>query len=382
MAGNSERFTTPVMRLLQGSVDEPQTKDMQGRPRTVKSGPNTGQPNPQFFIAGAVAKNDPAWPEFWGAIVAKAAADFPALFPRGAQPHEPNGGCIRPDFAFKVVDGDSAIPNQAGRPWNSYEGFPGHWVVRFASAYPPRCFYAGKYAANEQIQEKNVIRRGYFIRVSGSMIGNGDQQKPGLYMNLDMVELSGYGPEIQSGPDAGQAFGAPPAALPAGASAAPLTPPATPPGAPPAAAAPPPPGGTLPAANTAYDPLAAAVGDGWAAHPTAPGFYYRGQEVVASADLAARYPAPSVATPAATAGPPPAPYTGDMAPPAAPAAPGPTPAGPAPAASPAPPAPGAASSPTASPTRVMLPAANGATYEQMIAAGWTDDTLRAHGMMQ
>lgn len=30
----------------------------------------------------------------------------------------------------------------------------------------------------------------------------------------------------------------------------------------------------------------------------------------------------------------------------------------------------------------MLPAANGATYEQMIAAGWTDELLLAHGMMQ
>jgi hypothetical protein len=29
----------------------------------------------------------------------------------------------------------------------------------------------------------------------------------------------------------------------------------------------------------------------------------------------------------------------------------------------------------------MLPAAGGATYEQMLAAGWTDATLRQHGMM-
>jgi len=29
----------------------------------------------------------------------------------------------------------------------------------------------------------------------------------------------------------------------------------------------------------------------------------------------------------------------------------------------------------------MLPAANGATYEQMIAAGWTDAMLIQHGMM-
>lgn len=34
------------------------------------------------------------------------------------------------------------------------------------------------------------------------------------------------------------------------------------------------------------------------------------------------------------------------------------------------------------PARVMLPAAKGATYEQMIAAGWTDQLLIQHGMMQ
>jgi hypothetical protein len=29
----------------------------------------------------------------------------------------------------------------------------------------------------------------------------------------------------------------------------------------------------------------------------------------------------------------------------------------------------------------MTAAAQGATYAQMIAAGWTDETLRSHGMM-
>lgn len=371
-----ERFTSPVGRLLQGSVDEPQTKDMQGRPRVVKSGPNAGQPNPQFYIGIAVAKNDPAWPPFWASVVAKAAADFPALFPQGPQPHLPTGGCVRSDFAYKIIDGDSTAYSQATPPkrWCDYENFPGHFIVRFASAYPPRCFYAGKYAANEQIQEKNVIRRGYYVRVSGSMEGNGDQQKPGLYLNLDMVELSGYGPEIQSGPDAGQAFGATAAALPPGASPSPATPPAGAPGAP----------------AVPFDPTAAALADGWVVHPTSPGYYYRGQEVVAAADLVARYPAPAApplpvappvapASPAvaspAPASPPVAPYTGYMG--NAPSTPAPTVAAPP---SPAPPP----SAPPAipSPTRAMTAAANGATYEQMIAAGWTDDTLRAHGMMQ
>lgn len=34
------------------------------------------------------------------------------------------------------------------------------------------------------------------------------------------------------------------------------------------------------------------------------------------------------------------------------------------------------------PSKLMLPAANGATYDQAIAAGWTDDLLIKHGWMQ
>ena len=98
-----------------------------------------------------------------------------------------------------------------------------------APSYPPRCFHSGRYAAHEQIQEKGAIKRGYFVRVNGSMSGNGNAQRPGLYLNLDMVELSAYGPEIVSGPDAEGAFGGGPAALPAGASATPVGTPGAPP---------------------------------------------------------------------------------------------------------------------------------------------------------
>jgi hypothetical protein len=64
---------------------------------------------------------------------------------------------------------------------------------------------------------------------------------------------------------------------------------------------------------------------------------------------------------------------------------------PAPAAVAPPPAPAAVAPPPApafllvpppaAPAHVMLPPANGATYEQMIAAGWTDATLVQMGMM-
>lgn len=359
-----QRFTSPVLRMVQGSVDEAQTKDQQGNLRVVKSGPNAGQPNPQYFLGGACAKNDPAWPAFWELLCRQAFADFPNLFPHGIDAIIQAGGpqpwfalppqghtsawVMHRDFAWKIIDGDGTDAN--GKSNASKEGFAGHWVIRFGSAYPPRCFHAGRYAAHEQIQEKGVIKRGYFVRVNGTVEGNGNAQRPGLYVNLDMVELSAYGPEIASGPDANDAFGSGPAALPAGATQAPMTP----------AAAPPPPAAPAPAA-----PAPAAA------------------------------PSPAAVSPAPASPPAPAtqPYTGYMG--------GPTPAAPAPAAPVAsPPVPAATTAPlpTAAPSSMpppppaapvpaapagpqMLPAASGATYEQMIAAGWTDDTLRAHGMM-
>lgn len=332
-----ERFTSPVGRFVQGDLDTPQDKDANGQPRLVKTGPNAGQPNPQYFIAVAFAKTDPAWPAFWSLLVTKAAADFPNLFPQG-----PGGPCVHPQFAYKVIDGDGV--DTAGKSWATREGFAGHWVVRFASSYPPRLFYAGRYAAHEQIQEKGAIKRGYYVRVSGTVEGNANPQKPGLYVNLDMVELSAYGPEIISGPDATEAFGAAPTALPAGASPTPITPPT---------------------------PAAPAAGPGAPAAPVAP-----------AAPLPVAGPGPAVAPPLPVAASPapvsPPAYDGYMAGPGA----GPTAAGPAPAASPAPPAPTTPPLPTASPTRVMLPAAAGHTYESLIAAGWTDATLIQHGMMQ
>lgn len=361
------RFTTPVGRLVQGDVDTPQDKDAQGNPRVVKTGPNAGQPNPQYFIAVAFPKADPQgeFGQFYGQLLQKAAQDFPNLFPNAAAG---DYACVHPQFSFKVIDGDGRDAN--GKSNAEKEGFAGHWVVRFASGYPPRIYDAGKYGPHDQIQEKGFIKRGYYVRVSGTIEGNGNAQRPGLYINLDMVERSAFGAEIVGGPDAGDVFGGGPAALPAGASATPLGAPAAPP-----MATPP---GHMPQPGNAPP----------AAPPAAPGNAPAAPPAAATPSPAAASPAP--ANPAA---PPAQPYDGYMAPPAnpTPSAPG---AAPAPGGSPAPAA-TPPSSPTASPGNAappppapaaptgptMLPAANGATYEQMIAAGWTDDTLRQHGMM-
>lgn len=86
-------------------------------------------------------------------------------------------------------------------------------------------------------------------------------------------------------------------------------------------------------------------------------------------------------------GAPPPPPPGAMATPPAPSAPMPVSPAPAPAPAPAPvPAPVApppydAHMPPPPAGPQMTAAANGATYESFIAAGWTDATLRQHGMM-
>jgi len=72
------------------------------------------------------------------------------------------------------------------------------------------------------------------------------------------------------------------------------------PSAPPVQPTPPTPPAPPPVA--AHDPIAAAEADGWVKHPDAEGYHYKGQEVVATGDLAAKYPPASGATGAAGSG--------------------------------------------------------------------------------
>ena len=331
-------FLTPVGRLVQGDPHEAQEKDMHGNLRVVREGPNAGQPNPQFFIAVAFPKADPhgEFAAFYGLLQQAAAQNFPTLFPNAAAG---DYTCTHPQFSYKVIDGDGVDSN--GKPNAEKEGFAGHWVVRFNSGYPPRIFEHGQYEPHQQIQDKGYIKRGYYVRVAGTIDGNGNPQKPGLYVNLNMVERYAIHTEIVSGPDASAVFGAAPANAPAG-----ITPGQMPPNAQP--------GQPAPANSAAPTPAA----------PTpAPA-------------------APAPAAPANPAAPAPAPYEGFIPPaqqpgPGAPAAP----ATPAPA--PAPVAPTTPPSPTASPSNEvqMTAAANGATYQQMLDAGWTHEQMQQQGMI-
>ena len=210
-----QEFLTPAGRLVQGDPFEAQTKNMQGQPLMTQS----GQPTQRYFIAVAFSKMVNGQPnaEFaalWQKLEATGRAGFPGL--NLLPPWDP--ACR---FSWKVMDGDGVDDN--GKPNANKEGFAGHWVVKFQSSFAPRCFHAGHYAPHEQIQDPKLIKRGYFVRVAGTVEGNGNAQRPGIYVNLSMVELAGQGPEIVSGPDAASIFGGNPVAqLPAGATPLPM----------------------------------------------------------------------------------------------------------------------------------------------------------------
>lgn len=280
----SERtnFTTPVGRLVAGSLYKGNDKDAEGKPLAYKNGANAGKPRLDFFFALAIpkgpeeAKGPMGWMETpWGQIIRKAGE---SMLPHAAQ---------LPTFAWKVRDGDSTIPNKRGRRPCEQEGHRGHWIMSFSSGFAPTVYNSDGSAV---IAEPGAVKLGYYVQVNADVGANGSQSQPGVYLNHRMVALSGYGPEIVVGPDASSVgFGG--GALPPGASAVPLA------------------GMVAPAPAPAPAPVAATPN---------PAFLM---------------PTPPV-------------------PPAAPAA------------------------------LRMSAKAGGATYEQMLAAGWTHDLLMQHGMLE
>jgi len=324
-------ITSPVGRIVMGSLYDPSTTDAEGKPLVVKTGLNAGQPRVNYFFALAIPKGaEPHWAHTpWGQQIWNVGNQ---AFPNAAQ---------SPAFAWKIEDGDSQIPNKKGRKPCDNEGWRGHWILKFSGGFAPKV-YQQEGAGYVQVMQKDFCKPGYFVEVAFSVDGNGSQSQPGVYINHSMVCFRAYGPEISFGPDVASAgFGQ--SALPAGAS---MTPPAgaipmpQAPAAAPAAYAPPALPGVPQIPGAAPAPLAPAgsVPTPYAPAPGAPA------------------PIPVTPNPGFVQVPPPAPVP--MAPPPAPAPMAPQPA----------------------PVRQMTAAAQG-PYEAYIAAGWTDAQLVQNGMM-
>ena len=180
----SINFTTPVGRLVEGSLYKPSTTDAEGNPLVVKSGPNAGQARTDYYFALAIPK---------GAEQHWASTDWGAKIWEVGHKSFPNGQANSPAFAWKVIDGDSAVPNRKGRKPCDKEGHKGHWVLRWSSGYAPRIYNAN---GSQAITEPDAVKPGYYVQVAGSVAGNGSQQQPGVYLNHSMVALAGYGEEI------------------------------------------------------------------------------------------------------------------------------------------------------------------------------------------
>lgn len=307
------RITTPPGRIVMGSLYKPNTTDAEGKPLIVKTGPNAGKPRVDYFFALAIPKGaETHWSQTsWGA---KIWAVGHAAFPQAAQ---------SPAFAWKIEDGDSAIPNKKGRKPCETEGCPKHWILKLSGGFAPKV-YQVEGAGFVQVMTEDFVKCGYWVEVYFSVEGNSSASQPGVYLNHSMVCLRARDKEIVMGADPSMAgFGAAP--LPPGLS---LTPP---------------PGAMPPPATPGI--------------PPAPGYPVPGVPVPVPVPPAAPMPIPVVPNPQYVQVPPPAP-----------AAPVPVPV-PVP-----PPAP-------AAPVRQMTAAANGVAYEAYIAQGWTDALLIQHGMM-
>jgi hypothetical protein len=318
MASQKYDDLTPPGRMVWGDLYKADPNDYEGRPKVFKTGPDAGKPRSSYDFGIAIPKNPG---EHWASTV------WGAAIWQAGHAGASNAKDL-PDFSWKVTDGDSAVlpPLKPGKPQgkapNQKIGFPGHWVLSLSSSFAPQ-IVDGTNGQFTPITQPDAVKAGDFIQVKGNASYNGSSGNPGVFLNHEVVCFSGYHPQgrlATGGVDATKVGFA------AGAAAGATT---TPVGA---AAVPAP--GSL-AAEASPRTVAAAQA------PLPP----------AVAAPAAAPAAPTVVTPNASFAPP---------------VPG----------APVPPV------PSAPPARVMLPAANGATYDAMKAAGWTDEQLVQHGMMQ
>lgn len=213
-------FTTPTGRLVWGKPYELRTKtDRNNQPKIGKD----GQPMQSCDIGVAFPKSDPATAGFIQTLRAADRAAWPQF-------HGSDGMPVRSDFADKITDGDSAVPNKKGKIPNQQEGYPGHWIVSFGSSFLPACYEWGLIPGGGGREgwvrtPEGKIKPGDYVIVGGSTVTNKSAESPGMYRNLNMVGLVSHGqPIVSAQRDPNEVLGAARPVAPAGSSTTPIAP--------------------------------------------------------------------------------------------------------------------------------------------------------------
>ncbi len=203
-------ITSPVGRLVGGHpmVSHPVTDDITKLPKMQRDGVT---PQIQFYVGIAIPKGvEVHWKDTeWGAkIYAEALASWP------------NGEHQQPTFSWKIVDGDSQVPNKRMKKPCDREGYPGHWVIHCSNGFAIKSYHLGKYnPMTDLIQQKEAIKTGDYCRVVFSVKSNNSTQTAGMYVNPSLFELYQAGIAIisENEPDAQATLGAVQGQLPTGA---------------------------------------------------------------------------------------------------------------------------------------------------------------------
>jgi hypothetical protein len=202
-------FRTPVMRLIEGDVFTPNTTNWETKePLTNKD----GSPRSEYYVGLAAAKSDAGWTELEAKLRAEATAGWA---PKNIVP-----AAVK-DFSWKFYDGDGV--DKYGKPLSDKNpAKSGQMVLRMTNGFPPQVYVRAAILAQANPnhpalqgvtippgtngpliqlgpQDAAICKKGYFYRAFGDAKSNDNLQSPGIYVNVQGVELVGFGEEIHSG---------------------------------------------------------------------------------------------------------------------------------------------------------------------------------------
>jgi hypothetical protein len=194
-----ENFNLPVGRIVSGNPAsmQPKTNFKTKQPEIGKDGKQITQSRCEIAIPKAAFGA-----EVWPKLVQVASEVYGPINPQTGQPNVPR------DFSWKVIDGDSpACPKGSNVPYNTREGYPGHYVLKLSTeAFCPKIF---KYVNGAFFPvEANEIKTGDYV-VANLNVKCHSENDGGLYLNPNLFQLVGVGTAIVSAAAANpeQAFG-------------------------------------------------------------------------------------------------------------------------------------------------------------------------------